>query len=141
MSDAKVEVKITEDLVKPIIQAKIEAAIVTSLNEEQGLVEKTVAAVLSEKVDNEGKVSKSDYYNKYTRIEYLSTRMIQNAAEAAIVKWAENNQKQIEDAMYKELSKKAQTSNLVKSILNGLVDATKSSWRFKVDFDFLRSGD
>jgi len=133
MKESKVQVQITDDFVKPIIQAKIEAAIVSSLNEEQGLVEKTVAAVLSERVDSEGKNTSSDYHT-HSRIEYLSTSMIQQAATEAIRRWAKENQKRIEEAMYKELRKKSQTSKLVKSILAGLVEASKADWHFKVSF-------
>ena len=138
MNESKVQVQITEDLVQPIIQAKIEAAIVSALADEKGLVEKTVAAALSQKVDSEGKVNSSDYYNTQTRVEYLSVQLVQQAAKDALARWVSENQKQIEKAMYEELSRKSQTSKLVKAILAGLVDSTKSQWRFDVSFKAIK---
>ena len=138
MNESKVQVQITEDLVQPIIQAKIEAAIVSALADEKGLVEKTVAAALSQKVDSEGKVNSSDYQNKQTRVEYLSVQLVQQAAKDALARWVSENQKQIEKAMYEELSRKSQTSKLVKAILAGLVDSTKSQWRFDVSFEAIK---
>ena len=138
MNESKVQVQITKDLVQPIIQAKIEAAIVSALADEKGLVEKTVAAALSQKVDSEGKVNSSDYQNKQTRVEYLSVQLVQQAAKDALARWVSENQKQIEKAMYEELSRKSQTSKLVKAILAGLVDSTKSQWRFDVSFEAIK---
>ena len=135
---SEVEVKIGKDLVAPIIQAKIHSAIVSALADGgSSLVEDTVATLMSQRVDkDDGKVS--SYGSAIPRIEYLSTKMLEEATKNAIKKWAEENKKQIEAAMYSELSKRSQTSRLVKAILNGLVESTKSSWRFDVNFKFDR---
>ena len=88
----QVDIKISEGLVKGIIESKIQTAIVESLSGESTLIEKVVAAALQAKVDASGKRSNYSSDNKFTFLEVLCRKTLQDAAKLAIQQWANERQ-------------------------------------------------
>ena len=124
-----VNVQVGADLVKPIIEAKIQAAIASALADDRNLVGNAVAAFLSMKVDDEGKRN-SDYYAKYTMIEYLSMEAIKKATTQAISEWIAKNNDAIIDAAKKHISK--QSGTIAKSMVDAFTGAIGDKWKFSV---------
>ena len=125
---------VDENLVKPIIEKEIQAAIVRQLEAgTTNLIPKLVQAALNQKVDNQGRVSNSNYDNRYSYIEVLCNQAIQNAAKAGMEKYITDSIDIIQSEVEKQI--RSQTKNIAKVFVEGLVGAIKTSWSFSVKVD------
>ena len=131
MSD-QVDIKISEDLVRGIIETKVHAAISEALSSKSSVVEQVVTAALTMKVDRTGKISNYSHENKFDFLDILCRNVIQDAALAAVKKWATERQDVLEAQFQKALQTKKTSNRLVRACVDGLVDATKFSWSFQV---------
>ena len=132
---SNVNVEISEDLVKPIIQAKIQAAIVTEMSKDKdGLLEAMVNGAMTQKVNDDGRRVKDSYYNKTPFIEVLCKNAIQEAAREAMKDFIEENKPLIKEKIKKELTRK--NSMMAKAVVDGMVKNMQTSWNFKVDTHF-----
>ena len=132
MSD-QVDIKISQDLVKPIIEAKIQQAIAEGLNSSNQMIEAVASRILTTKVSVDGTKSRYSSDNKYTYMEYLSQDIITTAAKAALAEWVETRKKEIKECLYKQMSLKKNANILVQAVMNGLVESTKCKYRFSMN--------
>ena len=87
----QIDIKISQDLVKPIIEAKVKAAIVQALDGEKQILEGILDAYMTQKVDSEGKVGRG-YSSDKPRIDWLLKSCIENALRGAIKEHLSGNQ-------------------------------------------------
>jgi len=129
-SGMTVTTQVDDNLVKPVVEAEIRAAIVRQLENIDDLIPKMVKAVLLAKVDSTGKVSDRDYNNRYDLLDVMCRDAIQQAATAAMKEYIEESA----DALRVEVKKQidASSSNLAKLFVDGLTESLKTSWQFKV---------
>ena len=106
----EVNVSIGKDLIAPIIEAKVQAAIVKAISGEQDLVTRFIAQALETKVDKEGRVNSSSYRNNITMLEYMCIDTIQDCAKKAINSWINDNKKEVEKALIAQLKTAKTTS-------------------------------
>ena len=106
MSADQVDIKVSPDLIRGIIETKVQAAITDALLPEGEVVTKLVAAALTQKVSAQGKVTGRDYEDKYTYLDYLCRDVIQKAAAAAIANWAKERHTVIEAEFRRQLQTK-----------------------------------
>lgn len=120
---------VDNDLVKPVIEAEIQAAVVRELGQMQDLFPQMVKAVITTKVDRDGKPS--SYSGNKTYLEWAFYKSINIAIQRAITEWIDANQ----DELQKELSKQimASKSEFAQSVLSALVGAVANQWRFNVE--------
>lgn len=57
MSANMINLGINEDVVKPILEKQIQAAILANIGNPEELIQKVVSTALSQKVDSDGRVS------------------------------------------------------------------------------------
>lgn len=133
-----VNIGISEDLVLPIIEQRINAAVVAALGKEQDLIENVVSAALSQKVSSSGRVSDYSGANRYTFLEAFCRNAIQEAARQAMQEWITENKPQLVAAMKKQIT--ASPSKLVKAFTDGIADSAKSAWAFQVNVSPRDSG-
>jgi len=129
-----VDIKISEDLIKGIIETKVQTAIAEALSSERTVVEQVVSAALTCRVDQNCNRSKYDSDNKYTYIEALCKKLIRDAATQAVQQWAESKQAELEKEFLRQLQTKKTSSKVVAACVDGLSEATKNHWRFSVQF-------
>lgn len=137
MSEAAT-VAIPRDVIEPIVQARIQAAIVESLGAHKMLVENAVAAVLHAKVDSEGRPSAHSYNNYGTFLEHLAKKAISEAAKAALNEYMEQGKEALKARVKKELEKKS--SLLAAALVDGLERSVKSTYGFNISVN-LKSKD
>lgn len=130
----QVDIKISEDLVRSIIEAKVHTAITEALSDKKGVVERVVSAALSRKVNSKGQ--KPDSYDRdpLTYMEYLCRKLISRATETAIEKWVESRHAVLEAEFLRQLQTKKTSSAMVRACVDGFQEAAKQSWRFQVVF-------
>jgi len=129
---SEVNVSIGKDLIKPIIEAKVQAAIVQAVSSEQDLITRFIAQALETKVGKDGKINYHDRDNKYTMLEYMCIDTLRDCAKQAIRSWIEDNKKEIQKALTAQLKTTKTTSTFAKAILNGLTNSLHSDWRMDV---------
>lgn len=122
------EVKVGDDLITPIIEAKVQAAIVESLGQERGLIERVVAEALTRKVEAEKYSSK-----RVPWIELVCHKVIREAAEQAIQTWAASHKEAIAEEFVRQLSTKKVSSQVVKAMIAGMAGVAGSKWHFQVE--------
>lgn len=124
MATDEAKLTLPEGVLGPIIQAQVVAA----LNEQGALVEELVATVLKMKVRDQ------QSYRDMPFLEMLCRNAIQNAVEAAVKTWIQEQAPVIEKEVDKAL--RSNKAAFAKSLVRAAVDATKQHWRLKVDLSF-----
>jgi len=89
---------------------------------------------LKQKVCNNGSVSNTSYENHHDLIELIATKGIHAVVRESLTKWVEEQRPAIEQQVKKALARKE--SKFAKALVDGLVEATKSTWKFKCDIHF-----
>lgn len=108
---------IPQDVITPIIQAQITAAVAQAMGPQARVMEQAVAGILSTKVDERG--TPGNYSSNKPWIEWAVGEAIRAAAKAAIEQFVAEQQEAIKAALVKDLSKK--NSPLLKSLMDGMI--------------------
>ena len=132
MSGSGMTLNVDRGLVKPIVEAEIQAAIVRELEKDTNLVPKLVQAALQEKVDQEGKRTGRSY-DKYLFIDVLCRDAIQKAAVAAMREYIDENVDTLRAEIKRQI--KASAGGLAEVFVNSLVQSLESKWSFTVRID------
>lgn len=111
-----IQMQVGKELVAPIVEAKINAAIVEALSDPGAIISDIVKKILCQKVDSEGKRTSSDYHTM-SFIEWLCRDRLQLAAKAAIGEWVDENKALLVTEMKKQLSRGK--GPFTKSLLDG----------------------
>ena len=128
--------QVSPDLVRPVIEHKIHAAIIEALSQTgvNVILDQTIARVLAQKVNSEGKVDNYEHYNKTPYVEYVCGQMIRDAVRSALKSWIENNQPLIDKQVDAEFKKRSKF--LAQQFAAGMLDCVKTSWGIKCDVTF-----
>ena len=129
MSD--LEMKVSGNLVREIVEAKIKTAIVSELGDTDELVAKAVDMLMRIKVNDEGKVSDYSSYNKYSLIEGLTRAAFRKAVREAVCEWVAAKEPEIEEAVARELEKRS--GGIARLLVDGLEGALKKEWRLNIE--------
>ena len=121
-NNGNVSLSISKELVNPIIQAKINEAVVSALGGQDELIRKSVDAIMNTKVNDQGKVSSYSSDNKYTMLEIIAKNKIEDALRKAVDSMLETNKDVLKDAMIKYLQTKKGVEAFVSSMLANAVN-------------------
>ena len=133
MGNQTVNVQVGEDLVRPIIESKVQAAVVEGLGKTDDLMRAVISAVIAMKVDREGKPG-NGYSSDVTLLHYLCTKAIRETAEAAVREWITTQQPKLKAELVKQLDK--QRVSLAERMVLGLAKSMENSWKFSVGCHF-----
>ena len=128
----QLEFKVSESLVRPIIEAKINAAVVEALGGHEKVVTDMLNVYMSQKVDSEGKTS--GYRSNIPRIEHLMHKMIQGALVNALRAFLDTKMEMIQGEFEKYFKTKKGSSQIVKAMQEGLCESLSNQWRTTVTF-------
>lgn len=129
MSD--VNLSISAEVVQPIIDAKINAAVCEALSGTNNIVSSVVTKILNEKVDSEGKTSRYSSRDEQTFIQWLCNDAIKKASIQAIQNYINAANAPLCAAVQAVLMKNTKT--IAQNLVSSFVEATKSNWSLKVD--------
>lgn len=133
-NDELVKLQVSDDLIRGIVSKQVSAAVVTAMGGREELLEKVVTAVLTMKVDSEGKISSYSSSNGFQWLDVLFRQMIQEAAKQAVKAWIDANKDMIQKAVVKGFQK--QSNQMSVAFVDGLMKSIESDWKFKVDVNF-----
>jgi ABC-type phosphate/phosphonate transport system substrate-binding protein len=127
-----IDFKISEGLIKPIIEAKISAAIVEAMGGHERMIAEMVAGFLNQNVDNEGKVS--GYSSNKPRLSWLVHKMLEDAMKSALTAFLEKKKGILEKEFEKFFASKAGSSKVIAAMQDGFCAALKDKWRTTIVF-------
>jgi hypothetical protein len=125
-------VAIPNDVIVPILQARIQAMIVEALGGQAQLIEAAVVAALGQKVDVDGKVS--SYRNDFTFLQVTANQFIRETAKGALKEYLEKQKPAIAARVVKELEKKH--TALAAALVDGLAKAIDTTYGFSLSVNF-----
>ena len=130
-----VNLQISQDLIKPIIESKIKSALVEALGDEKTIIKDMIDVYLHQKVSSNGNVSSYSSDNKYQLVDILLTKLVTEAVKESMVDWLKDKK----DLLKLELSKYFETQKgkkeLIKSYADGLLNSMDRDYRFVVHFN------
>lgn len=130
MSD--VQLSISQEVVKPIVEAKIQAAILSALSSEKDIIESAVEKILNVKVDSDGKTS--TYSSSIPYLQWLTNNAIQSAAKAALQQYVEDQKPKIQAALKKAISMRI--DDVCAQMMSCLIETTRDSYAVNVGVEF-----
>ena len=137
MEDKMASLQINNDIIKPIIEKQIQAAIVANLGNHEELIGKMVSLALHAKVNSNGNIdTRSSYDNKYDFLEIITSKTIQEAAQNALTEWLNENSKKIRDAVIAELAKPTRQKSMAKAFADAVETSITSKWHMNCTVNF-----
>jgi CO dehydrogenase/acetyl-CoA synthase beta subunit len=124
------------DLIKPAIEAKVNAAVIEALGKTDHLIMRVVEQIMNQKVDNEGKHQSYDGYNKVSWLTWAVEDATKTAIKAAIQAHIATNTDKIKAAIDAEMrkSKSPLVQTLISSMAEGMAKAIEGNYRVNVEF-------
>lgn len=135
MSDL-VSMNISPDIIKPIVQAKINEAIAAALGGPESIVASIVDRVLATKVNEHGNVGSYSSDNKYTWLDAVVSKQIKEAVTIAVKEEIINSSSQIKSAIKKHIQSKQGSSDLADLLLSSLTKSIENQYRTTVSVEF-----
>lgn len=130
-----VNIQISNDVVKGIIQKKLEMAVAGALGDEPELLNTIVRTALEIKVDRDGKKPSYASSSDIDLIEWLCRSQIQAVARKCIQEWVEAQRPKIEVEIKKAMEK--QTKNLAADFVSCLATNVKKDWNYSIDLKLI----
>jgi hypothetical protein len=132
MSD-QLEFKISEGLIRPIIEAKINLAVAEAMGGHERIVVSMLDAYMKQKVDSEGK--NSNYSDARNRLDWLLHRMIEDSLKVAMTNYLQTKTEMLEKEFEKFFASKKGTSQIVAAMQDGFCKALADRWKVKIAFE------
>lgn len=125
--------EIPKDVIEPIIQAQVAAAVSSALAGRDEIIKAAVGAVLNAKVDRDGAPDRYNSHNSLTWLQWVMNDCIRRAARAAIEQFLAGEQDRIKAVLTKELQ--AKNSPLAKQLVNGMLGAmaNESTLKYRIN--------
>lgn len=129
-----VDIKVSEGLIKPIIEEKIKLSILEGLGEKDKIIEEVVDKILQTKVDYQGNISKYSSDNKYSMIDSLIRKSIEDATKEAISDFIKEKTDKIKLELRRQLQSRKGIVEFVNAYVDGMVKS--SSYNIKMNLEF-----
>lgn len=132
-------VAIPNDVIVPIVQAKIQASIVEALGKHGDLIERAVAAALGVKVNGKGQVDQYSSYNTFTFLEATANQYMQEAAREALKDYMVQAKESLKAKVKKELEKKSNL--LAAALVDGLAKGVETVYGLSITVNLQQKRD
>jgi uncharacterized membrane protein YheB (UPF0754 family) len=124
--------KIPRDVIQPIIEAKVAAALIEALGNQQWLVQNCITKVLDEKVNDSGTKAENFYADRApTFLQWALRSCIQAQVKKILQDQVELHKEVIAKSLKTELEKK--NSPLVKQLIEGMTTGFTKSLQFQIE--------
>jgi hypothetical protein len=127
-----IDFKVSEGLIRPIIESKINTAILEAMGGHERVIAEMVAGFLNQRVDDEGK--ESGYSSNKPRLTWLVHKMLEEAMRKALTEFLEKKKGLLEKEFEKFFASKAGTHKVIEAMQGGFCDALKDKWRTTITF-------
>lgn len=135
-NNTMVQLGISPELIKPVIETHIKAAIVEAFGGAEELIAKVVRNVLEQKVSANGTISNYSSDNRYQWLDIVITQQIRAAVEEEVRNQVKESSSAIREALVEELRSKAGAHKVAQALLDGAMGTFKHCWSSKMDISF-----
>lgn len=132
---SEVSLTISKDIVNPIVEAKVKEAVLSALGGADKLVDQLVSTIISQKVNEQGKVDSYSHNNKFSWLDVVLTKVIKEQAEEAIKEVLADNAKTIKQELIKQLQTKKGSSLAASALIDAMNGTFSNSWRSQISID------
>ena len=128
-----VSIAVSNEIIKPIIEAKIKAALLEGLgSNRERVLEEIISKLLMTKVDHDGKVS--NYSSGMPWLEWLVKDLVTRVTREAMTELVQNQKPELVKAIRQVLKKR--TMSIAENFVDSLEGAAKDNWRTSVNITF-----
>ena len=129
----QLEFKVSESLVRPIIEAKINVAVIEAMGGAERIVADMLKTYMSQKVDSDGKTS--NYSSAVPRLEWLLHKMVEDALKEALKAFLQKKQDMFQKEFEKFFASKSGSSQIVAALKDGFVKSLAEQWTSTITFN------
>lgn len=124
--------QVPKDVLEPIIQAHISAAVVAALGDRSKIIADCIGKVLNTKTESDG--SETRYGTGIPWVQWIMQDCIKKSARAAIEEFMASHKDEIKAQIAAELRKKNSplAKQLIEGMLNGITNETTLKYRLNV---------
>lgn len=120
---------ISPELVKPIVEKQIKAAVTEMFGGADAVIDKIVTAMIHQKVDARGNVSNYNSENKYDWFETVFSKYIKEAIEEELKNQMKSMAAPIRKALIKKIRSEQGASLVADALISGLNGTFDQAWR------------
>ncbi len=126
---------IPQDVINPIIEAKINEAVIAAMGGSQEILTAAITSILNTKVDDAGKAS--GYRSDIPWITWAVGQSVRKAVSAAIEEAIGKHENLVRECLVKELKKRnsPMVRQLVRAMTDGIIGAANNSYRLTITVD------
>jgi hypothetical protein len=133
---ADVNLTISQDIVNPIVQAKIKEAVIESLGGVDILIGKVVDNIIKQRVDKDGKVNSYSSENKFSWMDVVLTQQIEKAAKESIIEVISEQTQNIKDELIRQLKTKKGSNIVASALIDSMNGTFVNNWSSKLSIEF-----
>ena len=133
MADNMINLGISPDLVKPIVEKQIKAAVTEMFGGADEIINKIVTSMIHQKVDSDGKVNSNSYYNQHDWFEVVFSKQIKEAVENELREQMKSMIAPIRKALIKKLRSEQGANLVADALIRGLEGTFEHSWTSQID--------
>lgn len=133
-NDGLASITLGNDLIKPIIEAKINQAVLEAMKGQDHIIRNVVHQILNLKVDSSGNAN-THYGKDLTFLAYLAQKCIKDAAEQAVREYIAQRQPEIKAQILAYMQQKSAHKKFAESVVTGVLDAANSKYNMTVKIE------
>ncbi|WP_430618315.1 hypothetical protein [Enterococcus sp. DIV1054d] len=132
---ANMNLEINEDVIKTIFEQTLNQSIISAMGNKEEYMSALINSALSQKVDENGNVSRYSSDNKFTFVDTQVKKAIRDASKDAIEEYIEENKELLKATVKKEMEKEENKSALVNSFVKGAMNAFDYNYNFSANLN------
>lgn len=141
MAQELINLGISPEVIKPIVNTHIKALIVEALGGTQNLVDKAVEGLLKTYVDRDnGKITSSGSYNSAPLFDFYFNKLLAESIKEAIQEAMTENKEQVKEAVKRSLMRKKGDA-LADAVIDCIIGTFGNEWRSKVEVKLTKEAD
>ena len=133
MAENMINLGISPELVKPILEKQIKAAVTEMFGGTDEIVNKVVTAMIHQKVNSNGNVSNNSYENKYDWFELVFSNQIREAVQNEIKEQMKSMAAPIRKALIKKLRSEQGANLVADALIRGMEGTFDKAWTSRID--------
>lgn len=128
MESNMVNLGISNELIKPIIEKHIKAAITEAMGGSEKLIDMAIDKILNSKVTSDGKVSQYSSENRIPLLEWVLTDQIRSAVQTVVIEEIKKASTSIRDSIIKKLRSDKGSNMMADALLSCFMNTLESKW-------------
>lgn len=131
-----VNIEISKDLIAPIVEAKIKAALMEALGSTDTVLNTVIDRILYDKVNEDGVKDSYSSANKFSFVDVALRNAIADGCREAMTEYLAEKKSEIKTALSERLKLKKTREAMAAAIIDGLVSSTSGRWNVSTHFAF-----